>query len=76
MKSCTEVYKYKRWREEDGFDFKPMVEIIVHEPDQQVFTLAIGLFSKVCHDIDDENVCLQQYNIGSVWTVSNHVMSC
>ncbi|OAJ39482.1 hypothetical protein BDEG_23321 [Batrachochytrium dendrobatidis JEL423] len=55
MKSCTEVYKYKRWREEDGFDFKPMVEIIVHEPDQQVFTLAIGLFSKVCHDIDDEN---------------------
>ncbi|OAJ44106.1 hypothetical protein BDEG_27375 [Batrachochytrium dendrobatidis JEL423] len=32
-----------------------MVEIIVHESDQQVLTLAIGLFLKACHDIDDEN---------------------
>ncbi|KAJ8330707.1 hypothetical protein O5D80_001220 [Batrachochytrium dendrobatidis] len=32
-----------------------MVEIIVHESDQQVLTLAIGLFLEVCHDIDDEN---------------------
>ncbi|OAJ39488.1 hypothetical protein BDEG_23327 [Batrachochytrium dendrobatidis JEL423] len=55
MKSCTEVYKYKRWSQEDGFDIKPMVEIIVHDSDQQVFILAIDLFSKVCHGIDDEN---------------------
>ncbi|KAK6098482.1 hypothetical protein MT418_8520 [Batrachochytrium dendrobatidis] len=32
-----------------------MVEIIVHESDQQVLTLAIGLFLKACHDIDDGN---------------------
>ncbi|OAJ40082.1 hypothetical protein BDEG_23859 [Batrachochytrium dendrobatidis JEL423] len=32
-----------------------MVEIIVHDSDQQVLTLAIDLFSTVCHDIDDEN---------------------
>ncbi|OAJ41309.1 hypothetical protein BDEG_24930 [Batrachochytrium dendrobatidis JEL423] len=32
-----------------------MVEIIVHESDQEMLTLAIGLFSKVCHSIDDEN---------------------
>ncbi|EGF80103.1 hypothetical protein BATDEDRAFT_35065 [Batrachochytrium dendrobatidis JAM81] len=55
MKSCTELYKYKRWSEKDGFDIKPMVEIIVHESDQEMLTLAIGLFSKVCHSIDDEN---------------------
>ncbi|OAJ42071.1 hypothetical protein BDEG_25573 [Batrachochytrium dendrobatidis JEL423] len=32
-----------------------MVEIIVKESDQEMLTLAIGLFLKVCHDIDDEN---------------------
>ncbi|OAJ43382.1 hypothetical protein BDEG_26747 [Batrachochytrium dendrobatidis JEL423] len=32
-----------------------MVDIIVHESDQEVFTLAIGLFLKVYHNIDDEN---------------------
>ncbi|KAK6092351.1 hypothetical protein MT418_8488 [Batrachochytrium dendrobatidis] len=55
MKSCTELLSYRRWSKEYKFDIKPMVEIIVHEPDQQVLTLAIGLFLKVCHDIDDEN---------------------
>ncbi|EGF81717.1 hypothetical protein BATDEDRAFT_87222 [Batrachochytrium dendrobatidis JAM81] len=33
-----------------------MVEIIVHESDQEVFTLAIDLFSTVCRYIDDENL--------------------
>ncbi|KAJ8327979.1 hypothetical protein O5D80_003365 [Batrachochytrium dendrobatidis] len=32
-----------------------MVEIIVHESDQEMLKLAIDLFSKVCHGIDDEN---------------------
>ncbi|KAJ8324074.1 hypothetical protein O5D80_007283 [Batrachochytrium dendrobatidis] len=32
-----------------------MVEIIVHESDQEVLELAIDLFLEVCHDIDDEN---------------------
>ncbi|KAK6100280.1 hypothetical protein MT418_8450 [Batrachochytrium dendrobatidis] len=59
INACTEVYSYRRWSEENGFDIKPMVEIVVHESDQQVLRLAIGLFSKVCNDIDDENVCLQ-----------------
>ncbi|KAJ8323101.1 hypothetical protein O5D80_008608 [Batrachochytrium dendrobatidis] len=55
MKSCTELYKYKRWSKEYKFDIKPMVEIIVHESDQEMLTLAIGLFLQVCHGIDDEN---------------------
>ncbi|KAK6091346.1 hypothetical protein MT418_8559 [Batrachochytrium dendrobatidis] len=32
-----------------------MVEIIVHESDQEMLKLAIDLFSKVCSDIDDGN---------------------
>ncbi|KAK6091534.1 hypothetical protein MT418_8542 [Batrachochytrium dendrobatidis] len=32
-----------------------MVEIIVHDSDQEVLRLAIDLFSKVCYDIDDGN---------------------
>ncbi|KAK6091674.1 hypothetical protein MT418_8527 [Batrachochytrium dendrobatidis] len=32
-----------------------MVEIIVHESDQEMLRLAIDLFSKVCSDIDDGN---------------------
>ncbi|OAJ45421.1 hypothetical protein, variant [Batrachochytrium dendrobatidis JEL423] len=32
-----------------------MVEIIVHESDQEMLTLAINLFLKACHGIDDEN---------------------
>ncbi|KAK5668195.1 hypothetical protein QVD99_005232 [Batrachochytrium dendrobatidis] len=59
INAYTQLYKYKRWSQEDQFDIKLMAEIIVHESDQQVLTLAIGLFLKVCHDIDDENVCLQ-----------------
>ncbi|KAK6092094.1 hypothetical protein MT418_8491 [Batrachochytrium dendrobatidis] len=59
IKACTELVDYGRWSEEDGFDIKPMVEIIVHESDQQVLRLAINLFLQVCHEIDDENVCLQ-----------------
>ncbi|OAJ44679.1 hypothetical protein, variant [Batrachochytrium dendrobatidis JEL423] len=55
MKSCTEFYSYRRWSEECKFDIKPMVEIIVHESDQEVLRLAIDLFSTICHDIDDEN---------------------
>ncbi|OAJ43228.1 hypothetical protein BDEG_26602 [Batrachochytrium dendrobatidis JEL423] len=55
IKACTELYKYKRWSKECKLDIKPMVEIIVHESDQQVLTLAIDLFLKACHDIDDEN---------------------
>ncbi|KAJ8330010.1 hypothetical protein O5D80_001588 [Batrachochytrium dendrobatidis] len=55
MKSCTELYKYKRWSKEYKFDIKPMVEIIVHDSDQEMLTLAIGLFLQVCHGIDDEN---------------------
>ncbi|KAK6092586.1 hypothetical protein MT418_8485 [Batrachochytrium dendrobatidis] len=51
----TELYKYKRWSEEDGFDIKPMVEIIVHESDQEMLKLAIDLFLQVCNEIDDEN---------------------
>ncbi|KAJ8326068.1 hypothetical protein O5D80_005431 [Batrachochytrium dendrobatidis] len=55
MKSCTQLFGYGCWSEECKFDIKPMVDIIVHESDQQVLTLAIGLFLKACHDIDDEN---------------------
>ncbi|KAL5039387.1 hypothetical protein RTP6_7815 [Batrachochytrium dendrobatidis] len=74
IKTCTELFSYRHWSEECKIDFKPMVEMTVHESDQQVLTLAIGLFLQVCSYIDDENVCLQQYNIGSVWTVSCHVL--
>ncbi|KAK6092445.1 hypothetical protein MT418_8482 [Batrachochytrium dendrobatidis] len=49
------LFNCRRWSEENGFDFKPMVEIIVHESDQEVLELAIDLFLEVCHDIDDEN---------------------
>ena len=59
MKTCTELYKYKRWSEECKFDIKPMVEIIVHESDREMLTLAIDLFLQVCSEVDDENVCLQ-----------------
>ncbi|EGF77483.1 hypothetical protein BATDEDRAFT_36048 [Batrachochytrium dendrobatidis JAM81] len=55
IKTCTEFYSYKRWSEECKFDIKPMVEIIVHESDQEMLTLAINLFLKVCSYIDDEN---------------------
>ncbi|OAJ32808.1 hypothetical protein, variant [Batrachochytrium dendrobatidis JEL423] len=55
MKSCTELYKYKRWSEECKLDIKPMVEIIVQESDQEVLRLAIDLFLQVCRYIDDEN---------------------
>ncbi|KAJ8329688.1 hypothetical protein O5D80_002250 [Batrachochytrium dendrobatidis] len=48
INTCTELYKYKRWSEECKIDIKPMVEIIVHESDQQVLTLAIDLFSTIC----------------------------
>ncbi|KAJ1339539.1 hypothetical protein BSLG_005863 [Batrachochytrium salamandrivorans] len=36
-------------------DIKPMAEIIVHESDQEMLTLAIDLFLQVCRYIDDEN---------------------
>ncbi|KAK5664872.1 hypothetical protein QVD99_008412 [Batrachochytrium dendrobatidis] len=55
LNACTELLSYRRWSEENGFDIKPMVEIIVHESDQEVLELAIDLFLEVCHDIDDEN---------------------
>ncbi|KAK6092667.1 hypothetical protein MT418_8486 [Batrachochytrium dendrobatidis] len=55
IKTCTELFSYRHWSEECKIDFKPMVEMTVHESDQQVLTLAIGLFLEVCHDIDDEN---------------------
>ncbi|EGF76031.1 hypothetical protein BATDEDRAFT_93108 [Batrachochytrium dendrobatidis JAM81] len=55
IKACTELYKYKRWSKECKLDIKPMVEIIVHESNQEMLRLAIGLFSKVYHSIDDEN---------------------
>ncbi|XJO73829.1 hypothetical protein BDV3_004745 [Batrachochytrium dendrobatidis] len=55
IKTCTEFYSYRRWSEECKFDIKPMVEIIVHESDQEMLTLAINLFLKVCSYIDDEN---------------------
>ncbi|OAJ45242.1 hypothetical protein BDEG_28395 [Batrachochytrium dendrobatidis JEL423] len=32
-----------------------MVEIIVHDSDQEMLRLAIDLFLEVCHDIDDDN---------------------
>ncbi|KAK5667753.1 hypothetical protein QVD99_005598 [Batrachochytrium dendrobatidis] len=54
IKTCKKLYKYNRWSQEDGFDIKPMVEIIVHESNQEVLRLAIDLFSKVCHGIDDD----------------------
>ncbi|XJO78053.1 hypothetical protein BDV3_002551 [Batrachochytrium dendrobatidis] len=55
LNACTELLSYRRWSEENGFDIKPMVEIIVHESDQEVLELAIDLFLEVCHNIDDEN---------------------
>ncbi|KAJ8327009.1 hypothetical protein O5D80_004433 [Batrachochytrium dendrobatidis] len=55
LNACTELFNCRRWSEENGFDIKPMVEIIVHESDQEVLELAIDLFLEVCHDIDDEN---------------------
>ncbi|OAJ44660.1 hypothetical protein BDEG_27870 [Batrachochytrium dendrobatidis JEL423] len=55
INACTQLYKYKRWSQEDQFDIKPMVEMTVHESDQQVLRLAIGLFSTVCSEVDDWN---------------------
>ncbi|KAJ8330252.1 hypothetical protein O5D80_001817 [Batrachochytrium dendrobatidis] len=55
IKTCTELFDCGRWSEECKFDIKPMVEIIVHESDQQVLKLAIDLFLQVCHGIDDGN---------------------
>ncbi|KAL5039996.1 hypothetical protein RTP6_7824 [Batrachochytrium dendrobatidis] len=55
MKTCTKLFNCRRWSEECKFDIKPMVEIIVHESDREMLTLAIDLFLQVCHDIDDEN---------------------
>ncbi|KAJ8324268.1 hypothetical protein O5D80_007460 [Batrachochytrium dendrobatidis] len=49
-------FSHKFWSNKDQFDFKPMVEIIVHDSDQEMLRLAIDLFSTVCHDIDDENL--------------------
>ncbi|KAJ8326336.1 hypothetical protein O5D80_005095 [Batrachochytrium dendrobatidis] len=54
IKTCIK-FSYEFWSEKDGFDIKPMVEIIVHESDQEMLKLAIDLFLKACHDIDDEN---------------------
>ncbi|KAK6091594.1 hypothetical protein MT418_8537 [Batrachochytrium dendrobatidis] len=48
-------FSHKFWSNKDQFDFRPMVEIIVHESDQEMFTLAIDLFLKVCNEIDDQN---------------------
>ncbi|OAJ40786.1 hypothetical protein BDEG_24487 [Batrachochytrium dendrobatidis JEL423] len=50
-----QLYKYKRWSQEDQFDIKLMADIIAHDSDQEMLRLSIDLFSKVCHDIDDEN---------------------
>ncbi|OAJ42508.1 hypothetical protein BDEG_25959 [Batrachochytrium dendrobatidis JEL423] len=47
--------QYKRWSKECKFDIKPMVDIIVHESDQEMLKLAIDLFLQVCRYIDDEN---------------------
>ncbi|KAK6092440.1 hypothetical protein MT418_8480 [Batrachochytrium dendrobatidis] len=55
IKTCTQLYKYKCWREECKFDIKPMVEIIVHDSDQEMLRLSIDLFSTVCSEIDDQN---------------------
>ncbi|KAK5666802.1 hypothetical protein QVD99_006855, partial [Batrachochytrium dendrobatidis] len=55
IKTCKKLYKYKRWSQEDQFDIKLMADIIAHDSDQEMLTLAIDLFLKVCHDIDDEN---------------------
>ncbi|KAK5670058.1 hypothetical protein QVD99_003462 [Batrachochytrium dendrobatidis] len=55
INAYTQLYKYKRWSQEDQFDIKLMADIIAHDSDQEMLTLAIDLFSKVCHDIDDEN---------------------
>ncbi|KAK6093365.1 hypothetical protein MT418_8464 [Batrachochytrium dendrobatidis] len=55
MKSCTELLDYGRWSEECKLDIKPMAEIIVHESDQEMLTLAIDLFLQVCQIFDDEN---------------------
>ncbi|OAJ37376.1 hypothetical protein BDEG_21407 [Batrachochytrium dendrobatidis JEL423] len=55
IKTCTELFDCGRWSEEYKFDIKPMVEIIVHESDQQVLRLSIDLFSTVCSEIDDGN---------------------
>ncbi|KAL5039998.1 hypothetical protein RTP6_7825 [Batrachochytrium dendrobatidis] len=55
MKTCTELFNCRRWSEEYKFDIKSMVEIIVHESDQEMLRLAIDLFLQVCNDIDDEN---------------------
>ncbi|OAJ43806.1 hypothetical protein, variant 1 [Batrachochytrium dendrobatidis JEL423] len=48
-------FSHKFWSNKDQFDFKPMVEIIVHDSDQEMLRLAIDLFLEVCHDIDDDN---------------------
>ncbi|KAJ8322617.1 hypothetical protein O5D80_008721 [Batrachochytrium dendrobatidis] len=55
INTCKKLYKYRHWSEEDRFDIKPMVEIIVHESDQQVLELAIDLFLEVCSEVDDGN---------------------
>ncbi|KAK5666516.1 hypothetical protein QVD99_006588 [Batrachochytrium dendrobatidis] len=55
INAYTQLYKYKRWSQEDQFDIKLMADIIAHDSDQEMLRLSIDLFSKVCHDIDDEN---------------------
>ncbi|KAK6091371.1 hypothetical protein MT418_8554 [Batrachochytrium dendrobatidis] len=55
IKTYTELFSYRRWREECKIDFKPMVEIIVQESNQEMLTLAIDLFLQVCSEVDDEN---------------------
>ncbi|KAK5664592.1 hypothetical protein QVD99_008651 [Batrachochytrium dendrobatidis] len=50
IKTCTELFNH-----EYNCDVEPMVDIIVQESDQEMFTLAIDLFLKVCNEIDDEN---------------------
>ncbi|OAJ39247.1 hypothetical protein BDEG_23109 [Batrachochytrium dendrobatidis JEL423] len=55
IKACKKLFNCRHWSEECKFDIKPMVEIIVHESDQEMLRLAIDLFLQVCHEIDDEN---------------------
>ncbi|OAJ45438.1 hypothetical protein BDEG_28578 [Batrachochytrium dendrobatidis JEL423] len=55
INTCTELFDCGRWSEECKFDAGLMVEIIVHESDQEMLRLAIDLFLQVCHGIDDEN---------------------
>ncbi|KAK6091667.1 hypothetical protein MT418_8533 [Batrachochytrium dendrobatidis] len=55
IKTCIK-FSYEFWSEECKFDAGLMVEIIVHESDQEMLKLAIDLFSTVCRYIDDENL--------------------